>query len=229
MGCKISNKLHDEETEEKSALFIVDMQNDFCTGTPEKGWADGNLAVGASLDIIPIINELRENKKFDYVVTSRDWHPPDHCSFATNNGKTAFTQQIIEETGREQVMWPDHCVRDTFGAEFHPDMVINHDTDIQVLKGTFRLVETYSGFGSIELGEDTGMVERFKKLGVRHVYCVGLAFDYCVGSTAIDAVKYGFNTYIIKDATKAVAPPSEATMQERLDKAGVKVMHVADL
>jgi len=167
--------------------------------------------VKGSLDIIPIINKLRENPKFDYIITSRDWHGQDHVSFASNNGKELFSLQTIEETGREQVMWPDHCVQGTFGAEFHKDFV-KKETDIDVLKGTLKMVETYSGFGSIELGEDTGLIKKFKELNIKNVYCCGLAFDYCVGSTACDSAKFGFNTYLIKDASKSVAETSQKGM-----------------
>ena len=197
-------------TGDKSALFIVDVQNDFCE-------PDGSLKVSGSLDIIPLINKLRENSKFHCIVTSRDWHPQNHCSFASNNpGKNLFEAVTIAETGRPQVMWPDHCVEGSFGAEFHKDLV-RADTDINVLKGKMQWVETYSGFGSIDLGEDLGLVKQLKEKGVRDIYVCGLATDYCVGSTAVDAAKYGFTTYLIEDAARAVAPDSEKAMKEKCD------------
>lgn len=118
-------------------------------------------------------------------------------------------------------MWPDHCVQGSFGAEFHKDLVLA-DTDIHVLKGKMKWVETYSGFGSIELGEDLGLVKRLKDLGVRDVYCCGLATDYCVGSTAIDAARYSFNSYLIEDASRHVAPLTREGMKKKCDSAGVK-------
>lgn len=208
-------------TGDKAALFIVDVQNDFCEPS-------GSLAVKGSLEIIPLINKLRENPKFDYIVTSRDWHPQNHCSFASNNGKPLFSLHVIPETGREQVMWPDHCVQGSEGAEFHKDLV-RADTDINVLKGQLQWVETYSGFGSVDLGEDLGLVDKLKNLGVRDVYCCGLATDYCVGSTAVDAAKYGFNTFLIEDAARAVAEITEQGMKTKCDAAGVKWVKSTDL
>lgn len=96
------------------------------------------------------------------------------------------------------------------------------DSDIQVYKGKLRWVETYSGFGSVDLGEDLGLVKKLKELGVRDVYCCGLATDYCVGSTAVDAAKYGFNTYLIEDAARHVAPDSCDAMRARCNAQGVQ-------
>ena len=185
----------------KSALIIVDMQNDFCEG--------GSLAVNGSLDIIPTINELRE-KNFDYVVMTRDWHPQDHVSFCSNHeGQNLFSHIVVPETGRGQVMWPDHCVQGKRGAEFHPDVVVK-DSDIQILKGQNKLVESYSGFGGD--GEDTGLTEKLQSYGVTKVYVCGLAFDYCVGSTAESAAQAGFHTMLIQDATRSVAKETAEKM-----------------
>merc|ERR1712110_82115 len=206
-------KLHIHKMEGgKTVLMIVDMQNDFCEG--------GSLAVGGSLEIIPVINQLRENQKFDHIVKTRDWHAQDHVSFGSNHpGKELFSLIKVEETGQDQVMWPDHCVQGSFGAEYHKDLV-HKDTDIEVLKGQVKMVESYSGFGGN--GEETGLTQKLKDLNVSKVYCCGLAFDYCVGSTAEDSAKNGFETYIISDATKSVAKESEGKMQERINAAGVK-------
>ena len=125
-------------------------------------------------------------------------------------------------------MWPDHCVQDTFGAEFHKDLE-RADTDINVLKGKMRYVETYSGFGSIDLGEDLGLVKLLKDKGVRDIYVCGLATDYCVGSTAIDAAKYSFTTYLIEDAARAVAPDSRDKMKARCDTGNVTWIQSKDI
>ena len=163
---------------QKTALIIVDMQNDFCK-------PNGSLAVNGSLDIIPLINQIRENPKFDYIVLTQDWHPQDHVSFGSNHpGKELFSNIIVPETQREQVMWPDHCVQNQFGSEFQKDVVVK-DTDIKVLKGKDKMVESYSGFGNEH--EDTGLTNILKEKGVGVVYSCGLAYDYCVGSTAISA------------------------------------------
>ena len=125
-------------------------------------------------------------------------------------------------------MWPDHCVEDTFGAEFHKDLD-RADTDIKVLKGKMQWVETYSGFGSVDLGEDLGLVKQLKDKGVTEIYCCGLATDYCVGSTAIDSAKYGFKTYLIEDAARAVAPESRDSMKTRCDDAKVTWINSSDI
>lgn len=188
------------------------MQNDFCSG--------GSLAVGGSLDIIPLINSLRENSTFDLIVTTRDWHPSDHVSFGANHpGKTLFELIVVPETGRDQVMWPTHCVQGSPGAEYHQE-VVRKETDIEVLKGQMKMVESYSGFGGD--GEETGLEAVLKEKGVTKVYACGLAYDYCVGSTAESAAQAGFETYIIMDATRSVAPESAAKMKVRLDAANVK-------
>ena len=116
-------------------------------------------------------------------------------------------------------MWPDHCVKGSFGAEFQKDVVVK-ESDIQILKGQDQWVESYSGFGS-EL-EETGLEKILKEKGVTTVYCCGLAYDYCVGSTAESAAAAGFNTYLITDAAKSVAEASAAGMKERIVSAGVQ-------
>ena len=115
-------------------------------------------------------------------------------------------------------MWPDHCVQGSKGAEFHPEVVVK-DTDIQILKGQEKLVESYSGFGGD--GEDTGLAEKLQSQGVTKVYICGLALDYCVGSTAESAAKAGFHTMVISDATKSVSKETEDLMLKRLEAAQV--------
>ena len=203
----------------KSALVIVDMQNDFCEG--------GSLAVPGSLEILGFINHLRETNMFDLVITSRDWHPRNHVSFAENHpGEELFSKIVVKETGRDQIMWPVHCIQGSKGAEYHPDLVLK-GTDIEILKGQMPMVESYSAFG--DAGEDTKLAEILRKNGVTHVYCVGLAFDYCVGSTALSAAAEGFKTYIIKDATRSVASETEEIMSKRLEAAGVAAIRTHEL
>ena len=116
-------------------------------------------------------------------------------------------------------MWPDHCVQESYGSHYH-EGVVRKDTDHEVLKGKFQWIESYSAFGGD--GEDTGMVQYLSSKNITKVYVVGLAFDYCVGSTAVDAAKNGYDTTIIKDATRAVALESQRDMEERLMEYGVK-------
>ena len=199
---------------QKRVLIIVDVQNDFCTG--------GSLCVTDNEQIFPVIERLRRNegpKRFDYVFRTRDWHPSTHASFHANNpGSELFGKVILQDTGVEQVMWPTHCVQNTHGADWHPSCQLKPE-EIVIDKGTLDRVDSYSGFGSHP--EDTGLLKELQTRGVTEIYCVGLAFDYCVGSTACDGAKYGFKTYLITDATKSVSPSTEAAMLERLKEAGV--------
>ena len=203
-----------QQTEAKRALIIVDVQNDFCTG--------GSLCVADNEQIFPVIDRLRNAegpKKFDYVFRTRDWHPLNHASFqASNPGSQLFEKIILPDTGVEQVMWPTHCVQNTHGADWHPLCPLRPG-EIVVDKGTLERVDSYSGFGSHP--EDTGLLKELLAREVTEIYCVGLALDYCVGSTACDGAKNGFKTYLITDATKSVNPSTEALMLERLKAAGV--------
>lgn len=175
----------------KKVLIIVDMQNDFCPG--------GALAVKEGDQIVVLINKLQS--KFDLVVATQDWHPRNHKSFARNNGKKVG--EVIELNGLKQILWPDHCVQGTEGAELRKDL----DTaKIQKIfqKGTDPNIDSYSGFFDNGHKKATGLGEYLKKQGVDSVYIVGLATDYCVKFTALDAVELGFKTYLIQDACRGV-------------------------
>eukprot|EP00801_Mesodinium_rubrum_P010949 Mrub_11011.p1 GENE.Mrub_11011~~Mrub_11011.p1 ORF type:complete len:209 (+),score=30.12 Mrub_11011:43-627(+) len=192
------------------------MQNDFI---------NGSLAVNDANEIIPYINSLSNSKRFNTIVRTRDYHPQDHISFASNHNKELFSKILLKDTNIEQIMWPDHCVQGTFGAEYHKDLYLV--SAIEILKGTQTSVECYSGFGNA--ADNTGLATLLKKLGVTDVYVVGLAYDYCVGYTAESAVKEGFNTYVIEDATKFVAQESREKMDQLLDNVGVKKLKIKDI
>ena len=190
------------DNKHKSALIIVDVQNDFCEG--------GSLAVKDANSIIPLINTLKQDPRFSLVILTRDWHPQSHCSFHANNPGTKMFQTIeLSDSGLKQVMWPTHCVNETKGAEFHSELNIQ-DTDIIVSKGLMERVESYSGFGSPP--EITELETILRNNQISKVFSCGLAFDYCVGSTAYDAAIKSFQSFIIQDATKSVAKDSEAFM-----------------
>lgn len=196
----------------KKALIIVDVQNDFCDG--------GSLAVSGSLDIMAPVNKLRDSAYFDHVIYTRDWHPANHCSFHANNpGSELFKPIVLEDTGVTQVMWPTHCVEGSEGAKFHKDLKVT-DQDIIFSKGKNDRIDSYSGFGTAP--EDTGLKAKLAELGVKEVVCVGLAFDYCVGSTAFDAAKNGFDSTVVMDCTRSVAEESAKVMDAKLQEAGVK-------
>jgi nicotinamidase/pyrazinamidase len=178
----------------KSALIIVDVQNDFCKG--------GSLAVPDANEIIPIINMIREQKNFDMIVLTQDFHPKNHKSFASNHkGKKVF--DIIGLNGLKQVLWPDHCVQNTLGAGFHPDLKIER-SDIIIQKGMDPDVDSYSGFYDNNHINDTGLAKLLHDNEIEEVLIAGLATDYCVKFTALDAVDEGFKTYIIVDAIRGV-------------------------
>lgn len=201
--------------EKRTALIIVDVQNDFCEG--------GSLAVKGANEIVPLINRLKENPMFQKVYITRDWHPQTHGSFAANNpGQKVFTIFRLPDTGVDQMMWPTHCVQGTNGAKFHPELNVR-PTDIIVNKGTLDRVDSYSGFGSYP--EVTELERLLRESQIERVFCVGLAYDYCVGSTAIDAKIRGFETYMILDATRSVAADSELTMAAKLNSVGVKLIN----
>lgn len=197
----------------KTALIIVDVQNDFCPG--------GTLAVPEGDKIVPIINQLRN--KFDIVVATQDWHPKDHGSFASNHpGKK--TGEVINLNGLQQILWPDHCVQNTTGAEFAAILDVRGILNV-FQKGMDKTVDSYSGFFDNGYKNTTGLFEYLKKELVTDIYVVGLAIDYCVKFTAIDAVKLGFNTAVIKDACRGVnvlAGDVERAIEE-MEKAGVNI------
>jgi nicotinamidase/pyrazinamidase len=203
----------------KSALIIVDVQNDFCKG--------GSLEVADANSIIPLINRLKELPTIDLVVLTRDWHSKNHCSFAANNpGTKVFDMIKLPDTGVDQIMWPVHCLQGSYGAEFHKDLQINKNLDIIVSKGQVERVDSYSGFGSPP--EKTDLEVVLKQHNIATVYCVGLAYDYCVGSTAFDAQMCGFDTHLLKDATRSVATTSEQIMTEKLNNVGVFIHYSSD-
>ncbi len=175
-----------------NALILVDLQNDFCPGGP--------LAVPEGDLVVPIANRLAE--AFELVVATQDWHPADHGSFAANHpGRQPG--ELIELDGVEQVLWPVHCVQDTPGAGFHPEL--NLDRVARVFrKGTDPNIDSYSGFFDNGRRTATGLGEYLHEQGVRRVYVCGLATDYCVAFTALDAAELGFETHLVKDACRGV-------------------------
>ena len=170
---------------------------------------------------------MKQSGIFDVVVYTRDWHPANHVSFAANNpGQPLFSVKRLEDTGVDQVMWPIHCVQASTGAEFHEQLLVD-ESDIIVNKGQLERVDSYSGFG--KLPEVTSLKSVLEREKVERDFVVGLAYDYCVGETALDAAALGFETYVIKDATKSVASSSELSMTRALSHAGVKLVASSEL
>jgi nicotinamidase/pyrazinamidase len=173
-------------------LVLVDLQNDFCLG--------GNLAVPEGEQVAPIANALM--KRFDLVVATRDWHPANHGSFADNHpGKKIG--ECIQLDGLEQILWPSHCVQNTFGAEFQKD-VATDGIDEVFFKGTDPMVDSYSGFFDNQHRNATGLEAYLKEKGVTAIYVAGLATDYCVKFTVLDALDLGFDVTVVTDGCRAV-------------------------
>ncbi|WHF52270.1 bifunctional nicotinamidase/pyrazinamidase [Chryseobacterium gotjawalense] len=177
----------------KKALIIVDVQNDFCEG--------GALAVPGANEIIPYINSLMLENEYDQIVLTQDWHPADHKSFASNNGKKVGDNIILN--GIPQHMWPDHCVQGTFGAEFHKDLNRDKVTHI-IQKGTNAEFDSYSGFQDNNQFMKTGLDDFLKYHDIQLLEIVGLALDYCVKYTCLDAAKLGYVTCLHFNGTRAV-------------------------
>jgi nicotinamidase/pyrazinamidase len=174
------------------ALIIVDVQNDFCPG--------GALAVPEGDQVVAVINRLQP--EFDLVVATQDWHPADHGSFAANHPGRSPGEQI-ELAGLPQILWPVHCVQGTSGAELHPGL--NRERIARVFqKGADPSVDSYSGFFDNGRRASTGLGEYLKEQGASDVYVCGLATDYCVRATALDAASLGFETHLLEDACRGV-------------------------
>lgn len=174
------------------ALILVDIQNDFLPG--------GALGVAGGDEIVSLANRLMEG--FEIVVATQDWHPHDHGSFATNHPcKEVF--ESIDLHGLPQTLWPVHCVRDTSGAEFAPGLDVRRITRV-FQKGTRPEVDSYSGFHDNGQRHSTGMADWLRDQGVTHLTICGLATDYCVKFTALDAVREGFQVSLARSACRGV-------------------------
>ena len=176
----------------EDVLVVVDVQYDFLPG--------GSLAVAGGDAIVPLINTL--GKHFTNVVLTQDWHPADHVSFASQHaGKAAF--ETIELDYGTQVLWPDHCVWGTHGAQLSTDLDLPQ-AQLIIRKGYNRAIDSYSGFQEADRQTLTGLAGYLGERDVGRLFVVGLATDYCVGWTAIDGAAAGFDVLVIEDATRAI-------------------------
>jgi nicotinamidase/pyrazinamidase len=199
------------------ALVIVDVQNDFTSG--------GNLAVPDGENIIPLINKIQ--KKFDLVVATQDWHPTNHKSFSSNHeGKSNFDKIILD--GLEQVLWPDHCIQGSHGAEFHP-LLDTHRVETIFRKGMDANIDSYSGFYDNGHRKSTGLSGYLRERKVKEVFLCGLAGDFCVFYTSMDALKEGFRTFYIDDATRSINMKGFENAKMEIRKAGGSVISSAVL
>jgi len=201
------------------ALVVVDIQNDFLPG--------GALAASDGDKVIPVINELMK-LPFDIIVATKDWHPKVHCSFSTTHNKKVGERVFVE--GIEQILWPEHCVQGTPGAEFSKDLDTEKIEHV-VYKGTELNVDSYSTFFNNKHLHDTGLDAILKKKGVDEVYIAGLVTDYCVKNSAKDALKLGYKVFVVRDACRAanLDPHDEKKAIEEMKSAGTRVINFSDI
>ena len=201
------------------ALLVVDVQNDFCPG--------GALAVPEGDAVVPAINRILG--RFRVVVATQDWHPRGHISFASRHpGKNPF--EVIEIQGTEQVLWPDHCLEGTQGADFHPGL---NTTALRFVlrKGTNPDVDSYSAFLENDRKTATGLTGLLRELGVKRVFLSGLATDVCVRATALDGRRARFQVVVLEDACRPVDVPagSLAKALEEMQDQGVRIIATGEL
>jgi nicotinamidase/pyrazinamidase len=202
----------------RDVFVVVDVQNCFTPG--------GSLAVKEGDQIVPLINRIA--KQFKHVVITQDWHTADHISFASQHpGKKPFeTVQLAYGT---QVLWPDHCVQGTAGAALHKDLDIPH-AELIIRKGYRREVDSYSAFAEADQKTQTGLGGYLKQRGLKRVYFAGLATDFCVGWSALDARKQGFEALVIEDACRGIdVGGSLAKAWAAMQVAGVKRIQSTDV
>ncbi len=175
------------------ALLIVDLQNDFLPG--------GALAVKESNDILPIVNEIIRYP-FDLIVATKDWHPPDHGSFASNH-KGKEPGDHINLGGLDQILWPSHCIQGTWGAEFASGWESSL-VDKIIYKGTDPLIDSYSTFYDNGHRKLTGLEDYLREKGIKDIFIAGLTTDYCIKYSTLDALQLGFHPHVIVDACRGV-------------------------
>ena len=198
----------------KRALIMVDVQNDFMPG--------GALPTVHGDEVVPVLNALQ--RRFELVVATQDWHPPDHGSFASNHpGRKPG--EVIDLNGLSQILWPDHCVQHSRGAELHRDLDRSR-IDRIVRKGTDPAIDSYSTFFDNGRRKSTGLEDYLRERHITDVYLGGLATDYCVLWSARDAVSLGFRTYVVSDACRGVElqPGDIERAFEEMRSLGVNVL-----
>ena len=203
----------------KRALILVDIQNDFVPG--------GALAVRDGDKVVPVANRIQ--KAFDLVVATQDWHPANHGSFASQHPGTK-PGDVIDLNGIPQVLWPNHCVQGSSGAEFHPKLDRSHVAKI-FQKGVDPDIDSYSAFFDNGHRRGTGLAEYLRSQEVTDIYIAGLATDYCVKYTSLDGRTLGLNVFIVEDGCRGVNlnPGDSATAIDQMRAAGVTVVTSNDV
>jgi nicotinamidase/pyrazinamidase len=199
-------------------LLVVDVQNDFCPG--------GRLAVAGGDEVIGAVHKIAPH--FRHIVLTQDWHTSDHRSFASAHpGKKPFEQ--IDLSYGEQTLWPDHCVQGTNGAEFHPALHLPQ-AELILRKGFRPAIDSYSAFFENDRTTATGLAGYLRERNLPRVFVAGLAYDYCVGFSALDARRLGFPAAIVRDACRAIdLNGSVARIESEFAAAGVILVHGAEI
>ena len=202
----------------EEALIVIDLQNDFCPG--------GALAVAGGDEIVPLVNRLIGS--FEHVVLTQDWHPAGHSSFAsTHAGQAPFA--AVQMAYGSQTLWPDHCVQGTPGAEFHRDLAWTK-AELVIRKGFRKAIDSYSAFYENDRKTPTGLAGYLRERGLTKLALVGLATDFCVAYSALDAARLGFDTTVLLDACRAIdLNGSLATARRQMQLAGVSLGEAARL
>ena len=203
---------------ESDMLLVIDLQRDFCSG--------GALAVPDGDAVVPVINRI--SASFQHIILTQDWHPAGHTSFASSHPKAKPFDRIQVAYGI-QTLWPDHCVQQTPGAEFHPglDDLVFKRTELIVRKGFDRQIDSYSAFVENDKRTTTGLAGYLRERGFRRIFLAGLAYDYCVRYSAVDAVSAGFEAHVLQDACRAIGQIEET--EEEFERVGVHCLTAADL
>jgi len=199
-------------------LLVIDVQNDFCPG--------GALAVANGDSVIEPIHRVAQ--RFEHIILTQDWHTPHHFSFASAHaGKKPFEQ--IELGYGQQTLWPDHCVQGTPGAEFHRDLRLTN-AELILRKGFHREIDSYSAFFENDRRTPTGLAGYLRERGLMRVFLAGLAYDYCVGYSALDARRAGFEAVILRNACRTIdLDGSVEAMEREFARTGVQLMNTAQL
>jgi len=192
------------------ALLVIDMQNDFLPG--------GSLAVAEGDLIVPGINALAT--KFDHVILTQDWHPRNHISFASTHNLQPFTDSIQAPYG-PQALWPDHCIQNTPGAQLHPSLDIPH-AELILRKGFRAHIDSYSAFTENDALTPTGLTGYLRERNLTRLFFTGVAYDFCVGFSALAAARLGFTAIVVEDLTRGIATPSIDATNAAFAAAGVQ-------
>jgi nicotinamidase/pyrazinamidase len=199
----------------RDVLIVVDVQNDFCTG--------GALAVPGGEKVVPAINRIAE--RFENVVLTQDWHPQDHISFASNHAHKR-PYDAIESSYGAQVLWPDHCVQGSAGAQFHRGLETSR-ASLVLRKGMRRDIDSYSALYENDKATSTGLAGYLRERGLQTLFFAGLAFDFCVRYSAQDARKAGFDAVVIEEACRGIdLDGSVASTHRSLKSLGIPVVGI---